>query len=63
MWRAVSSGHRCVRVRAAHRGSSHASCARMRWHTYNKQVDKFDHYEGMLDALCQQALMRILRKG
>ena len=21
----------------------------MRWHTYNKQVDKFDHYEGMLE--------------
>jgi hypothetical protein len=35
----------------------------MRWHTYNRQVEKFDHYEGMLDALCQQALMRILRRG
>ena len=35
----------------------------MRWQTYNNQVDKFDHYEGMLDALCQQALMGILRKG
>jgi hypothetical protein len=34
----------------------------MRWHTYNKQVDKFDRYEGRLDALCRQALMRILRK-
>jgi hypothetical protein len=35
----------------------------MRWHTYNKQVDKFDHYEGMLGTLCRQALMRILRRG
>jgi hypothetical protein len=35
----------------------------MRWHTYNKQIDKFDHYQGMLDALCRQALMRILRTG
>ena len=35
----------------------------MRWQTYNKQVHKFDHYEGMLDTLCQQALTRILRRG
>ena len=35
----------------------------MRWQTYNKQVDKFDHYEAMLDALCRQALMRIFRTG
>ena len=35
----------------------------MRWHTYNKHVDKFDHYEAMLEGLCRQAFTRILRRG
>jgi len=28
----------------------------MRWHTYDKHVEKFDCYEGQLDALCLRTL-------
>jgi hypothetical protein len=36
---------------------------RMRWHTYDKQVEKFDHYEGQLNALCARTLRRILNQS
>jgi hypothetical protein len=35
----------------------------MRWHTYNKYVEKFDRYEGQLNALCVRALQRLLRSS
>jgi hypothetical protein len=35
----------------------------MRWHTYNRQVDKFDHYERKLEALCLGRVLRILDRG
>jgi hypothetical protein len=35
----------------------------MRWHTYDKQVEKFDHYEGQLNVLCSRALQRILNQS
>jgi hypothetical protein len=30
----------------------------MRWHIYNRHVDKFDHYEGVLQQQCALALRR-----
>jgi hypothetical protein len=35
----------------------------MRWRTYNKHVDKFDCYEGVLNWLCLRAAKRILNSG
>ena len=35
----------------------------MRWHTYDKHVEKFDCYEGQLDALCLRTLQRILNQS
>jgi len=35
----------------------------MRWHTYDKHVEKFDHYEAQLNALCLRTLRRILNQN
>jgi hypothetical protein len=35
----------------------------MRWHTYNRHVEKFDSYEELLDRQFLRAAMRILKCG
>jgi len=34
----------------------------MRWSTYNRYEDKFDHYEAILDMECAMAAARLLRR-
>jgi hypothetical protein len=35
----------------------------MRWRTYQRYVDKFDHYEAVLDEGTFAALARLLRRS
>jgi hypothetical protein len=35
----------------------------MRWRTYQRYVDKYDHYEGVLDEGTFAALARLLRRS
>jgi hypothetical protein len=35
----------------------------MRWHTYNKHVEKFDRYEELLDVQCSRVASRLLNWG
>jgi hypothetical protein len=35
----------------------------MRWRTYRRYVDKYDHYEGVLDEGTFTALARLLRRN